>query len=287
MSMYSEATRPLEGFTFGCDPELFVLDQNGTPVSAAGLIPGSKMEPHKVEDGAIQVDGMAAEFNIDPVSTFEDFDKKITSVIKQLKTYLPKGYKLLPVPSITFSEDVWLNSSDEAKELGCTPDYNAWTGKVNPPPRDPENPRMRTASGHLHVGWTDNATLSDAIHVENCRDLVKQFDWYLGAWSTTMDNDTNRRRLYGKAGACRYKPYGVEYRVLSNFWLTSKKNRFMVWERMQRAIHDMSRDFMPDTVNSGIAKKYQFNDRLVKSINSGVLDHDLTRFYRFPLVGEI
>ncbi len=63
----------MPGFTFGCDPELFVINDEGVFVSAEGLIPGDKQNPYKVPGGAIQVDGMAAEFNIDPVTNYADF----------------------------------------------------------------------------------------------------------------------------------------------------------------------------------------------------------------------
>lgn len=56
----------------GADPELFVSD-NGKLVSCHGLLPGTKAEPHRVERGAVQVDGMAAEFNIDPAGDEETF----------------------------------------------------------------------------------------------------------------------------------------------------------------------------------------------------------------------
>jgi hypothetical protein len=38
---------PLEGFTFGADPELFVKNDKGEIV-CADMIPGTKDEPHKV-----------------------------------------------------------------------------------------------------------------------------------------------------------------------------------------------------------------------------------------------
>ena len=34
-----------------------------------------------------------------------------------------------------------------------------------------------------------------------------------------MHNDPLRRKLYGRAGRFRVKPYGLEYRTLDNYWL--------------------------------------------------------------------
>ena len=59
------AVKAMEGMTFGCDPELFVVNGNDEFVYPE-WIPGNKEEPHPVEHGAVQIDGMAAEFNIDP-----------------------------------------------------------------------------------------------------------------------------------------------------------------------------------------------------------------------------
>lgn len=268
----------MQGFTFGCDPELFVQDSKGRFVSAEGLIPGTKADPHPVEGGAVQVDGMAAEFNIDPVSTYSDFRKNVNGVRKQLEEMLPSGHSLVAVPSVVFDQDIWDAAPEKAKELGCSPDFNAWTGDVNPPPQSLTNPRLRTASGHLHIGWTEEAGEDDVDHLKNCMDLVKQLDWYLGAWSLRLDKDTTRRELYGKAGSCRFKPYGTEYRVLSNFWLENESRMEATWDRMQMAIHDMRRCFMPEG-----NKSFKFNDSLVASINSSTRDSYLERTFRYPV----
>jgi hypothetical protein len=231
------AIKAMPGLTFGADPELFVVNAEGDFVTAEGLIPGTKDKPHKVECGAVQVDGMAAEFNIDPVSTYEEFVHNVKTVRKQLERMLPKGYKLACVPTATFKQEVWDNTPDHAKMLGCSPDYNAWKGRPNPSPKD--TPCVRHAGGHLHIGWTNNAKTNDDDYVAACIDLVKQLDWYLGGWSLLKDSDTLRRSMYGKAGSLRFKPYGVEYRTLSNFWLKTDSLMLQTWNRMQKAIWDM------------------------------------------------
>jgi hypothetical protein len=271
------ALKGAEGFLFGADPELFVVDTEGNYVSAHGLIEGTKQEPFKVDKGAYQVDGMAAEFNIEPVDNFEAFNTNIITVLRQLKAALPKGFGLKIEPAVRFSQPVMDAQPAVAKEMGCDPDFNAWTGDVNPTPDTTEEPLLRTASGHLHIGWTEDMPVTDEIHNLHCRDLIKQLDWFLGAWSVRKDPDVTRRKLYGKAGAYRPKPYGAEYRVLSNFWLKDKATRLIVWNRMQEAIAQMRvREY---------AKQYdKHNDLIVHTINTGKEVEGMAARYYYPLV---
>ncbi len=82
--------------TIGCDPEAF-LKQAGRFVSAHGLIPGTKAMPHHVDNGAVQVDGMAVEFNINPASDATQFVTHINSVMAQLQAML-EGYEVVASP---------------------------------------------------------------------------------------------------------------------------------------------------------------------------------------------
>lgn len=269
----AEALPAMSGFTFGCDPEVFIFDKDMRPVSPVPFIPGTKEEPHKVEFGAIQRDGMAAEFNIDPASNYHDFNRNINAVMNQLKNFIPKDHTFGIVPHVIFDEKVWEETPDDAKELGCSPDFNAWTGLCNPPPT-PAIPSMRCAGGHVHIGWTENAELDDPQHIANCRDMIRQLDWYVGGWSIKQDPDPIRRTLYGNAGACRYKPYGVEYRTLSNFWLKSPQTRLQMWNRMQQAIYDMGNMFLPE-------RGAFLNEALVQSINKSKMTRKLAGL-KFP-----
>jgi hypothetical protein len=262
-------------FKFGADPEGFVVDADGKPV-APTMIPGTKEKPHKVPGGAIQRDGMAAEFNVDAANTFKEWNSNFEKVMKALTGFLPTGYSMSWVPSVEFSEEVFANAPDEYKELGCSPDWNAWTEDLNPPPFCEDKPYLRTASGHIHIGWGENYSLDDALHQRNCFDFVKQLDWFLGGWSLKHDPDPTRRELYGRAGACRLKSYGVEYRVLSNFWITTPDRRKSVWNRLQMAIRAMEERFLPERAPEG------YNDKLIEAINTGTVDKDFVKACRFP-----
>jgi hypothetical protein len=268
---------PKEGFTFGCDPEIFIKDENGKYV-CPDFIPGTKAEPHKVNLGAVQRDGMAAEFNIDPVSSFNDWNRNIVEVMRQLRGMLPKGYTFDISPSVRFTQDVFDNAPDDAKELGCTPDFNAWTGELTPTPNTDNDPLLRCAGGHVHIGWSDGNDVTDPQHMANCIDLTKQLDWYLGGWALRIDKDADRRKLYGLAGAFRPKDYGVEYRTLSNFWIGSKEHRLLVWNRMVTAIASMRSRYLPDHYPPS------YQTRLVDSINSSVMHETLASDCYYPLV---
>lgn len=222
--------------TIGADPELFVTNKEGQFRSAHGLIPGTKANPHKVENGAVQVDGMALEFNIDAVSTEDDFVRNITSVMGQMQAMVP-DYNFAIVPSCRFNGNHFRAQPEEAKELGCEPDYSAYTLKANPRPDNKTT--MRTASGHVHIGFCDGADPLSDEHMIRCATLVKQLDVYLGLPSLAFDKDTKRREMYGAAGAFRPKSYGLEYRVLSNAWLLSEERMRFVFRQTQKAIKDL------------------------------------------------
>jgi hypothetical protein len=232
-------------FAIGADPEFFVK-MGGKAVSAYNLVPGTKDAPYKVPRGAVQVDGMALEFNIDPADTYTQFERSMSSVLDTIIRMVP-GYEilaesvtlggvptLLPMCVADFGEDYINSQPDVAKELGCSPDFNAYTKKANP--RPDANTPFRTASGHVHIGWTSDVDVNDEGHLEACRALTKSLDIWLGIPSLTWDRDDRRRALYGKAGAFRPKPYGMEYRVLSNSWITEPLLRKTVYYNTVEAI---------------------------------------------------
>ncbi len=210
----------------GADPELFMRSPNtGAFVSAREhnivRVPGTKHEPFKVPFGAVQIDGTALEFNIDPARTVEEFVHNIQHVRETIAGYVP-GYNVVAEPTATYEQEYFTwDVPSEAKELGCDPDFCGWSLEVNPRP-DPQGKPFRTASGHIHIGWTDGADIFDKDHFEQCGRIARQMDYYLGIHSLSWDTDSTRRELYGKAAAFRPKPYGMEYRTLSNRWLTSE-----------------------------------------------------------------
>jgi len=217
------------GVLVGCDPEVFVK-RNGVFTSAYGLIRGDKRNPHPVPKGAVQVDGMALEFNIDPAASSEEFIINVEEVYATLRAMVPE-YEVVATPVADFTPEYMKAQPAEAVELGCDPDFNGWTLEANPRP-DGDRP-FRTASGHVHVGWTTDADKGDRGHFNRCANAAKQMDFFLGLPSLAYDKDTRRRELYGNAGAFRAKPYGFEYRTLSNAWLNSKEYMRWVFDAVQ------------------------------------------------------
>lgn len=221
-------------FLVGADPELFVRDRDGNLVSGYGMIPGTKSQPFEVEGGAVQVDGMALEFNINPAATFKEFNDNIVNVLRQMKEMIPNGYSFDFSPVAQFGKEYIQAQPEEARLLGCDPDYNAHTGAPNPSPSADYD--FRTASGHIHIGWTAAQDIAVPEHIEACHMAVKQLDVVLGLASRRWDKDRVRSTMYGKFGAFRPKHYGVEYRTLSNTWVDHEDRRRFVFEGAMSAM---------------------------------------------------
>lgn len=224
----------------GADPELFMF-KDGVPISAHGMIPGDKYKPFPVPCGAVQVDGMALEFNINPAKNAEEFSDNLEAVMNHLRSMVP-DYSVMAIPVAEFGHEYIKAQPREALELGCNPDYNAWKGgAVNEKP-NVDNP-FRTGAGHVHVGWTSDADVTDRRHFNAGIMLTKQLDYFLGLPSLLFDHDTKRRTMYGAPGAFRPKPYGCEYRVLSNAWLKDRKLMQWVFNNTVNAVERLMGGF--------------------------------------------
>lgn len=233
----------------GCDPEVFVRkpSQKRFFSSAHGLVKGDKKNPLKCKDGALQVDGMALEFNIDPALDEDEFYDNVMSVLGQLKASVP-DYEVVATPVAHFQKKVMEAQPDEAKLLGCEPDFNAWRdGAVNPRPNADVN--FRTGAGHIHFGWCEGVDINSPAHREACNILIKALDSTLGIACTAFDTGAKRRQLYGSMGAYRPKPYGCEYRVPSNAWLCNEETirwvyrvSTMVFDRLHHGVYQQVLD---------------------------------------------
>jgi hypothetical protein len=214
----------------GADPELFCM-VGDKYVSAHDLLPGTKAEPFFVENGAVQVDGVAAEFNIDPASSEDEFIHNMNSVVEQMTLMIQSindQVRLVCTPTAWFDKDYFELLPYETKLLGCEPDFDAKTGDQNPKPKT-DKP-FRTGSCHIHVGWTSGADPYSKEHFELCRKVVLSLDETLYPMSMEWDDDQTRRELYGKEGSFRPKSYGFEYRPLSNKALESEEVLRLIYQ---------------------------------------------------------
>lgn len=240
----------MSSFTIGCDPEVFV-QRNGKAISAHGLIPGSKKEPFPTANGAVQVDGLALELNTTPVD-LDDFQGFNTNVVKQiacLRDMVNEGKEpkdrinLALRPVMDFDQEVLDAAPEEAKELGCDPDFSAYTMEANPRPNGTVN--FRTGAGHIHIGWGADIPVENKQHMEICAGFIKALDCTVGLFMTVIDREPRRRDLYGKAGAFRPKSYGVEYRTPSNVWIKNAATRELVHYLVKKAVDWHSRGYKP------------------------------------------
>lgn len=222
--------------TIGSDPEMlgFVVE-TGRIGSFAGRLGADKWHKKEVsEDVRIQEDNVLIEYDINPHETFEGFDLNMQRGIdacyklaKDLGMSLAEG-----VCSHVFTAEELKSFHESAFVFGCEPDYNALTGMRNPKPAAADA-GLRTAGGHIHIGYDKVAS----VNGENQKVLGVMCDYFLGLPSLLMDNDDRRRELYGKAGACRFKDYGIEYRTLSNFWTFQPRLRQWAFDQSHKAFN--------------------------------------------------
>lgn len=232
----------------GCDPEVFMMNMNKELVSVIGKVDGNKWNPLQVaslpKGFTLQQDNVSLEFGIPPAASREEFVHYIQTVKAAGLEHL-KGLSFSRASCAVFPEAEMQTA--EAHVFGCEPDYNAWTRRKNPSPKPP-HPLMRSAGGHVHI----ETTLPK-------REVVKAMDLYACLVSLFRDpHGVARRQMYGKPGAYRPKPYGVEYRSLSNFWIFSKPLISWVWDSSAKALEFVEKG---GTVSVDVKHAIENNDK--------------------------
>jgi len=222
----------IDHVTIGSDPELFIFNnKTKTVVSSIGLIPGHKKDafvPEGFPEGfGLQTDNILGEFNIPPVVV--NSNRPVVALeflqhINRMKDYIRDFVKIVnPDYDIKCSASEMVPNdqlcSDEATQFGCDPDYNVYTLGQNMAPEGTKT-NLRSTGCHIHCGYK-NPTLQTSLS------LIKVLDLYLGVPSVLIDADTRRRSLYGKAGCFRLTDYGLEYRVLSGYFI--KTDELINW----------------------------------------------------------
>lgn len=234
-------------FTIGADPELF-FKRGDNFISAIGKIGGSKYAPRRLLGGfALQEDNVAVEYNIPACSNTDRFVWANKLMLEEIKSIAEAHECDLALVSSGRFSDAELDN-DLAKVFGCDPDFNAWDLEVNPAPNS-EDKNLRSAGGHIHVGMPSDTPNKDKLG------LVMVMDAVIGVPLAFMDPESKRRELYGKAGACRLKPYGVEYRTPSNVWLRDELLMHMV-SNITLQLETQWRDLLPEVrKNESVIRK--------------------------------
>ena len=260
-----------KNITIGTDPEFFIQDKDGKLISSIGIIEGTKDVPNRLKflgsGFAIQKDNVLGEFNVPHGYSAQEVSNSV-SIMKAYISGLLESKGLHPLYAASGKYDDDQLQSDEAKEFGCSPDFNAWTNGVNEKPEGTTT-TLRSAGCHCHVGY-------DGKTAKRSRDIIKALDVFIGIPSVIIDTDTKRRSLYGKAGCFRHTMFGCEYRTPSGFFLSDPKLTEWLFGQIFEAINylnefgieEINNDgaWIVETINSGnineakkIVEKYKIN----------------------------
>lgn len=249
----------------GSDFEMFLVTSDGKFISAIPFNKGTKAHPEELDRKGccIQRDGVLQECNVPPVSLNDS--KLFIENVEFVKDFIrknicdPKDLRLVCCASGSFEEDQLTEL--EAITFGCDPDFNAWkNGEVNPKPEG-ESTGLRSCGGHIHFSYPD-------ADVDVSIELMKLFDLFLTVPYLLIDTDSDRRKLYGKAGAFRLQNWGneagFEARTLSNVWLETPELIKFTFEQLN-AMFDYFNEH-------GTASTNDDGDIIIQAINDNRLD---------------
>jgi hypothetical protein len=213
---------------YGADIEFFIKkDPTGRVIPACGLVGGEKNNPIKIDDTyAILEDGAAVELNYTPTDTPKALMDRIyasADVINSFTKYTTSKAQEVRIKGI--------ENHKQAMEIGCMPDFDAYADNPQDPRKTPEIDEFkgfRFSGAHLHFSYETHEQVP-AFVAARLADVYITLPVLSLAYSLGGDKlmrcilGPRRAKFYGLPGLYRPKPYGMEYRTLSNFIAFDKR----------------------------------------------------------------
>lgn len=245
----------------GADPEFF-FENNNRIVESAKVVPEKGIQVPFLEErgsniGTIIRDGFQGEFNLHPHTCRESFAHMVRSLFMKVKGM---GYKVKLGAGYWVPDTMFADLTRASKEFGCVPSFNTYGEETEK--KDAATYMFRPAGGHIHLG------VEFAGETTRIKRLVRVLDVLLGNSAVCVDQDelqVERRLNYGRAGEYRIKPYGVEYRTLSNFWLGNNRKLSFALGLARQAVtieyHGLSDELLALVDESKIREAINNNDK--------------------------
>jgi hypothetical protein len=149
----------------------------------------------------------------------------LKSVLSYARIKDPRA-KLTLQNVVELPERVLQNADDKFIRFRCSASYNIYNDPGEGIPNAREY-KYRCAGGHIHLG------LNRTLTAPGIEQIVRGLDGVLGVAAVSLAagiDNPERRHTYGRAGEFRLPDYGIEYRVLSNFWLSHPALAMLVFD---------------------------------------------------------
>jgi hypothetical protein len=247
------------GVTLGSDPELFFV-KDGIMVPSIDVI--------KNETQNVVRDGFQLELHPLSSTCRQIAANQLRNAITEANEMAQRaGVSISFALSHVVDSKVWKTAPKTIKQFGCHPTENVH--EKNPHRSSGLREKFRAGGGHIHVG---NMTPKDKANLPT---IVKLMDIIVGNTLVLLDRDESnitRRKNYGRAGEYRPKPYGLEYRVPSNFWL----KHYVLWSLASGLIRNAVTLYRTGRAEE-LLKLFKMSD-IKGAINNNDFDKAITNF---------
>lgn len=262
-------TRKITDYLIGSDFEGFLMHRpSGEIISAENIVKGSKREPFVFDPVnrffSTSLDCVLWEANIPPTNDKDAWVAAIKKGRDYIESILPEDICIANLPAARL-HDRWLQS-EVSQIFGCDVDYCVWTQSSNAKP--PSNTNLRSAGMHVHIGFPD----ADIPIIES---LVKAMDLHLSVPAVLIEPESERKKLYGKAGCFRMPEHGLEYRSLSGYFTATPELSAWVFDNTKRAIQFYNDDRMEELESVGEQIQQAINENHITLAANLVRQFDL------------